>query len=466
MPLPLPNLDTRRWNDLVDEGQALIPQYTPQWTDHNTHDPGITLMELLAWLVEQDIFRANQVPRRHLRKFLALAGYFPRQARPARAALRISLKSGEPVLKLPAGLALIGQNKLTNGPRLYFRTEYEANIVPVQISAVLVFDGIRWLDQTLAWQEDAFYTAWGENPSPQADPDQQAALYIGFNAPLPPGTTARLWFEFSGQQATWQARQDLVAEATYQALACTPIVPDWSCPGETDGGSASTPGGGTPNAPLTPPHHSVRTTWEYYDGSQWLALDPASGYVVDDTRSFSLSGTVQITLPAAMTATKPFSGAPQAFYLRCRMSAGRPDAAPKLVGLFINAVEALQLRAERHIFPILAGVTPPVGQAPVPGTQSKLEFSLDADGQISSLAFDSSVNGPEVLVLDYQPATVNQDGELAVTLLDLGSANGYPLQSYRLRNLPLADGVIKVFSLEGGGTHPLAAIYRPGPGRS
>ena len=79
MPLPLPNLDTRRWADLVEEGQALIPQHAPEWTDHNAHDPGITLMELLAWLVEQDIFRLNQIPRRHVRKFLALAGYYPDQ---------------------------------------------------------------------------------------------------------------------------------------------------------------------------------------------------------------------------------------------------------------------------------------------------------------------------------------------------------------------------------------------------
>jgi hypothetical protein len=65
MPLPLPNLDTRRWADLVQEGRALVPRYAPEWTDHNAHDPGITLMELLAWLAEMNIYRLNQIPPRH-----------------------------------------------------------------------------------------------------------------------------------------------------------------------------------------------------------------------------------------------------------------------------------------------------------------------------------------------------------------------------------------------------------------
>jgi len=37
--LPLPDLDDRRWTDLVDEGRSLIPIVAPAWTDHNIHDP-------------------------------------------------------------------------------------------------------------------------------------------------------------------------------------------------------------------------------------------------------------------------------------------------------------------------------------------------------------------------------------------------------------------------------------------
>ena len=74
MKVPLPNLDDRRWTDLVDEGRSLIPLYAPKWTDHNIHDPGITLTELFAWIAEMDIYQLNRIPDRHKRKFLALIG--------------------------------------------------------------------------------------------------------------------------------------------------------------------------------------------------------------------------------------------------------------------------------------------------------------------------------------------------------------------------------------------------------
>jgi hypothetical protein len=59
----------------IRQGQALIPLYAREtWTDHNAHDPGITLMELFAWIAEMDIYQINRVPDRHKRKFLALVG--------------------------------------------------------------------------------------------------------------------------------------------------------------------------------------------------------------------------------------------------------------------------------------------------------------------------------------------------------------------------------------------------------
>lgn len=74
MSIPLPNLDDRRFEDLVEELRTLIPRYVPEWTDHNLSDPGITLMELLAWLTEMTLYRLNRVPPEHERKFFKLIG--------------------------------------------------------------------------------------------------------------------------------------------------------------------------------------------------------------------------------------------------------------------------------------------------------------------------------------------------------------------------------------------------------
>ena len=51
MPLDIPNLDDRRWADLVEDARALIPRQAPRWTDHNAHDPGITFIELFEALL-------------------------------------------------------------------------------------------------------------------------------------------------------------------------------------------------------------------------------------------------------------------------------------------------------------------------------------------------------------------------------------------------------------------------------
>lgn len=72
MPITLPNLDDRRFDDLVAEGRALLPALAPQWTDHNLSDPGITLIELFAYLSEILIYRLNRVTDANIRSWLRL----------------------------------------------------------------------------------------------------------------------------------------------------------------------------------------------------------------------------------------------------------------------------------------------------------------------------------------------------------------------------------------------------------
>jgi hypothetical protein len=72
MPIPLPDLDDRTFADLTAEARALIPVLHPDWTDHNPSDPGIVLVELLAWLTEMLLFQVNQIPEANTGKFLEL----------------------------------------------------------------------------------------------------------------------------------------------------------------------------------------------------------------------------------------------------------------------------------------------------------------------------------------------------------------------------------------------------------
>ena len=72
MPLKVPNLDDRTYDDLVQEALAMLPRYAPEWTNHNPSDPGITLIELLAYFTEMLIYRLNRVTRENKIKFLQL----------------------------------------------------------------------------------------------------------------------------------------------------------------------------------------------------------------------------------------------------------------------------------------------------------------------------------------------------------------------------------------------------------
>ncbi|MEB3295226.1 MAG: putative baseplate assembly protein [Synechococcales bacterium] len=72
--LPRANLDDRTYKDLVDECILRIPRYCPEWTNYNASDPGITLIELFAWLTDQMLMRFNQVPRRNYIAFLEMLG--------------------------------------------------------------------------------------------------------------------------------------------------------------------------------------------------------------------------------------------------------------------------------------------------------------------------------------------------------------------------------------------------------
>ena len=70
--IPSPKLDDRTYQDIVDEAVSLIPRYAPEWTNHNPSDPGITLLELAAWMSDLLIFRLNQVPEKNYVAFLNL----------------------------------------------------------------------------------------------------------------------------------------------------------------------------------------------------------------------------------------------------------------------------------------------------------------------------------------------------------------------------------------------------------
>ena len=82
--IPTVNLDDRTFDDIRNEAIRLIPRYCPEWTNHNTSDPGITLIELFSWMTEMTLYRLNKVPQKSYLAMLELMGLYltpPQSAR-------------------------------------------------------------------------------------------------------------------------------------------------------------------------------------------------------------------------------------------------------------------------------------------------------------------------------------------------------------------------------------------------
>lgn len=80
-------LDTEEFSDIFEEARGKIASIYPEWTDYNYHDPGITMLELFAWLKEGQQFYMDQTGEAQKEKFLKLLGTRRLVKEPAKALL-------------------------------------------------------------------------------------------------------------------------------------------------------------------------------------------------------------------------------------------------------------------------------------------------------------------------------------------------------------------------------------------
>ncbi len=186
--IPAPELDDRRFQDIVDEAKRLIPQYCPAWTNHNLSDPGIALIELFAWMTEMTLYRLNQVPDRLYAKFLDLIGIELFPPSPARADLTFGLSGPgvQPVVG-PAGTH-VATPPGRDGTSVIFTTDEDLRIAVPELTGFLTGDGPgvyrdRWEELRFGRNGVRCFTS---DPLTADD-----AFYLGFAGPLA-GNTLRL----------------------------------------------------------------------------------------------------------------------------------------------------------------------------------------------------------------------------------------------------------------------------------
>jgi predicted phage baseplate assembly protein len=310
--LPKSDLDDRTFKDLVDECLLRIPRYCPEWTHYNPSDPGVTMIELFAWLTDQMLLRFNQVPRRNYVAFLEMLGVRLQPPAPAHTVLSFYLTRPQDAQRsipsIPIG-AEVATERTETDPAIVFSTSQELR---------LGYPLIRY-----------FLTEEVASDQPQQVRD-------------------RLTNQWSRDGAgRWAGRQQNVFQTMPQAGDCFYLVFDAIEPLEgniillTIEGE---PAGSTGINPTRPPRQ-----WEAWDGQQWQPVllkesdDGTKGFSFDDVERRGLAGLseadILLHMPLTWVATT-FAGY-YGRWLRCccrQLQNERFSRSPQLTTLFAQTI--------------------------------------------------------------------------------------------------------------------------------
>ena len=270
MSLKAPNLDDRKFQDIVREARSKIPQYCPQWTDYNLSDPGITLVELFAWMVDMLLYRLNRVTDRNYIKFMELIGIQLKPPKPATVEVTFRLSAPQPeAVTIPRGTEVATVRTETR-EAITFTTNHDLTIiVPTLAYALTTPDGATFNDCLPALKNpDLQVTIFEEVPQ------ENNALYLGYSENLSAHTLA------------------LTIESSIEGIGVDPR-----------------------NPPLA---------WEFWDGEheKWLASRLES----DTTGGLNTNGKVILHIPSA-SVMKEVNGK-YACWIRCRAIKPRPGQRP------------------------------------------------------------------------------------------------------------------------------------------
>lgn len=282
-------LDTARFRKLVDDALRKIPTASRgQWTLHAPVDPGITLVELFAWLLDQRSFWADQISEPLVRGVMALYGDAIRTARPAGTAITFA-----PELELG-----------THHARIFRRT-------PLRIPETeLVFT----LHQGLfALALERYTDAPAEPILRLADPAAEMDLRTGRPIEI---------LAANGEPASFALGISLAAAAPASAEEPisilfeldTTVPPEWS-----------------PEATTVQPPATL--AWEYQTtGGDWKPLPQLR----DATLGLRRSGTLRFALPFDWSATAADGDGKFVGWLRATTAAATYSAPPSVLAIAPN----------------------------------------------------------------------------------------------------------------------------------
>jgi predicted phage baseplate assembly protein len=298
----LPVLDDRTYDAIVAEMRSRIPRYTPEWTDFNDSDPGMTMLQVFAHLAESLGYRMNKVPTLLYLKFLQLLGVELRPAQPAQVQITfpVAATATTPTVVLPKGTQVIAETP-GGGPPLVFEADRGLTCLKAKLTAVLAYDGYSYSDVTAANSAATGFQPFG----PAAVTG--SALLFGFDASEPFPGTEITWYVWAAEPAT-----------------ATPAV--------------------TCGLPPSQRYASATLHWQYWSGFEWAPLT----VLKDETAALTRSGQIVVKTPAGALATTTIAPITAPLYwLRLSVDDSRYEQAPSVSAVRTNTMTLTQMETVR-----------------------------------------------------------------------------------------------------------------------
>ena len=184
MTLPELNLDDRTFQDLVGEARRKLMDACglTGWTEHNVSDPGITLIELFAWMTELTIYRLNRLPEKiHLALLDLLGlGLDPPEAASVDIRFRLKREATQP-LHIPAFATEVSTPRTPDADPVIFQVQQDFTI-PALKPVAYVVERVGRLE-TVNVADDGAAKPAGLFQQPFTTANDRA-LYLGFEQDL------------------------------------------------------------------------------------------------------------------------------------------------------------------------------------------------------------------------------------------------------------------------------------------
>jgi hypothetical protein len=340
------SLDDIDFSTLVERARATIPAIAPVWTDFNLHDPGITLLEFMAFTADVQIYGLGRLRQDERRGYAAMLGIRPHGPRPAE------------------GLLWPNENTAAAGRWLAPGTGATA---PGDAPDCSLAQGV-WFTPARLVRISMRLTDGTETDQTAANGRPGASFAPFGNAPMP-RTQLRLDFEGPVVQGC-----DLSAgEAPILSIGVQ-VEPFG------DAGDLS-PVSGPPSAALTAAVVGVQ------------GFDQPIQILSDGTGGFARSGAMLLRLPDALT--QP--GAPDKIRIMLFLASGAFSIPPRVLRIGVNALAIRQIHAawiEQAATGLPDQALTLTGDMPADGATATVQLLSPAGPQVWSAVNDLEQAGP------------------------------------------------------------------------